>query len=204
MSLLRLLSAGKSLVGLKDVRSRYHLSSRELLPKFVSKANPFRVSTRPEPALFPAAPVNPETENIVPDSQEPRGGSNSTSNSVIPALAGKGHLPSPSLTSPRDGTRAPSLNHKYGEKWKALCFWLRPQVTKLPMPRFPKPLVQSELSLDGVKVVRNDLSDSDLEIVRAKPPAPTQDSGLSMAETTPSPASGWSRATDRTVGAGKI
>lgn len=29
--------------------------------------------------------------------------------------------------------------------------------------------VQGELSLDGVKVVRNDLSDADLEIVPAKP-----------------------------------
>jgi hypothetical protein len=33
-------------------------------------------------------------------------------------------------------------------------------------------MVQSELSLEGVKVVRNDLSDSDLEIISARcPPA---------------------------------
>ena len=31
-----------------------------------------------------------------------------------------------------------------------------------------RPLVQGELSLDGVKVVRNDLSESDLEIVEPK------------------------------------
>jgi hypothetical protein len=34
------------------------------------------------------------------------------------------------------------------------------------MPRFGKPAVQGELSLDKVKVVRSDLAHADLEVVR--------------------------------------
>jgi hypothetical protein len=41
---------------------------------------------------------------------------------------------------------------------------------KPAIPRFPKPPMQGELSLDRIKVLRNDLSDADLEIVPAKSP----------------------------------
>ncbi len=46
MSLLRLLTAGKSLVGLGDYQSRY-VARDGLLPKFGSKKNPFRATTTP-------------------------------------------------------------------------------------------------------------------------------------------------------------
>src|ERR1043166_2718282 len=64
MSLLRLLTAGKSLVGLKDGANRYSVARRGGLPKFVSKTNPFRASTLPEaiPAPQPgvlSAPTAP-------------------------------------------------------------------------------------------------------------------------------------------------
>jgi hypothetical protein len=39
---------------------------------------------------------------------------------------------------------------------------------KPAIPQFNKPAVQGELSLERVKVVRNDLSDTDLEVVPAK------------------------------------
>jgi hypothetical protein len=41
-------------------------------------------------------------------------------------------------------------------------------------PRYGKPAVQTELSLDKVTVVRNDLEESDLEIVTAKTDTSTQ------------------------------
>lgn len=46
--------------------------------------------------------------------------------------------------------------------------WRRPK--RAPIPRFNNPLVQAELSLDRVKVLRNDLSDSDLEVVPVRAP----------------------------------
>jgi hypothetical protein len=39
---------------------------------------------------------------------------------------------------------------------------------KPAVPQFSKPPVQAELSLDRIKVLRNDLSDADLEVVPAK------------------------------------
>ena len=41
----------------------------------------------------------------------------------------------------------------------------------------PEPVVQGELSLDKVKVIRNDLSDSDLELVAMGKPAQAGDAG---------------------------
>jgi hypothetical protein len=45
----------------------------------------------------------------------------------------------------------------------------KPKVEKPAIPEFSKPAVQGELSLDRVKVMRNDLSDADLEVVPVKP-----------------------------------
>ena len=42
------------------------------------------------------------------------------------------------------------------------------KVAKSSIPRFAKQPVQGHLSLDTIKVVRNDLSDADLEVTPAK------------------------------------
>jgi hypothetical protein len=48
MSLLRLLTTGKSLVGLKKPENRYHLPGQTALPKFGGKKNPFRATVFPD------------------------------------------------------------------------------------------------------------------------------------------------------------
>src|SRR5258708_32731579 len=50
MSLLRLLTTGKSLVGLKKPEHRYHLPGETALPKFGGKKNPFRATVFPDKA----------------------------------------------------------------------------------------------------------------------------------------------------------
>src|SRR5262249_2485535 len=56
--------------------------------------------------------------------------------------------------------------------------------TRSTIPRFSKTPVQGELSLDRVKVVRNDLSEADVEIITAKPaPKPKSDSAAPADET---------------------
>jgi hypothetical protein len=47
MSLLRLLSAGKSLVGIQAAETRYRLTEHRMLPKFGGKKNPFRRTEGP-------------------------------------------------------------------------------------------------------------------------------------------------------------
>jgi hypothetical protein len=50
---------------------------------------------------------------------------------------------------------------------------LNPFLHRAPEPKNERPIVQSELSLDTVKVVHNDLTDADVEIVPMKSrPAP--------------------------------
>ena len=46
----------------------------------------------------------------------------------------------------------------------------RVKMAKPAIPRFTKESVQGELSLDKIKVLRNDLSDTDLEVVQARQP----------------------------------
>ena len=81
----------------------------------------------------------------------------------------------------------------------------RGQPAKPIIPRFTKQPVQSELSLDKIKVVRNDLSDADLEVVTARQPAaptisapgPRSEEGTGVAQST------LGRVTTRIFGAGK-
>lgn len=47
MSWLRLLAAGKSLVGLSDGVSPYRVRNRDQLPKFEAASNPFRATVLP-------------------------------------------------------------------------------------------------------------------------------------------------------------
>src|SRR3954470_19407225 len=79
MSLLRLLTAGKSLIGVPSTPSRYKLSDPRSMPKFRSTVNPFKSKTAkveaaeagpsqsPAPAPAPAPPI----EKMEP-AQEPR------------------------------------------------------------------------------------------------------------------------------------
>jgi hypothetical protein len=68
-----------------------------------------------------------------------------------------------------------------------------------------KPLVQGELSLESIKVVRNDLSDSDLEIVPAgQPKAKKIEAPALAAPVKAEPAlTRWDRVSSRLFGAGK-
>ena len=178
MSLLRLLTAGKSLVGLKNAESRYHLPSERALPKFGKKKNPFRATVFPEkPGAGTAAP-----EPI----QVPSKGSDGTGGN---AVGGEREGEQLSREADPDGNNqktgsAGSVQNEGGpmkeernpldlparstSAVRAFLLWTRAKKAS-PFGRSNgQPMVQAELSLDGVKVVRNDLSESDLEIVRAR------------------------------------
>jgi hypothetical protein len=82
---------------------------------------------------------------------------------------------------------------------------VRVKESKPAIPRFPKPPVQGELSLDKIKVVRNDLSDADLEVIAAKVPAAPASSepALQTAKEVGVAESRWRGATAGLFGAGK-
>jgi hypothetical protein len=66
--------------------------------------------------------------------------------------------------------------------------------------------MQGELSLNKIKVVRNDLTDTDLEIARVKPPATQAANAPSsrVAEKGEPGGASWGRLAARVFGAGKM
>jgi hypothetical protein len=154
MSLLRLLTTGKSLVGVSDVESRYRVTRERLLPQFGSARNPFTSRGKAEPAPAEAPPSANCGGN---GGSEGGGGIEGASAEPAAARAG-GAL----------RLKAAALLSRWKGKIGGLLPRPRSKVVKPAITRFTKPPVQGELSLDKINVVRNDLSDADLEVVRAK------------------------------------
>jgi len=180
---MRLLRAGKSWVDGKESAVRYRLGDGRAMPKFGSAKNPFRSTAKatlgPEaqkplsPTLSPSDGEREKTEigaRTAPVRRNPE-------SKLTPAL-----LPERLRHSvvARAGTvRAPKSSGARGmlrgalSKVGWLVFGPRPNRAASPMPGLDKGPVQGELSLEKITPVRNDLSDADLEIVPAKPPAST-------------------------------
>ena len=208
MSLLRLLTTGKTLVGMKATESRYRLTSQRLLPQFGAARNPF--SSGGSSAPVPTEAHSPEDPGANGDSEERRG---------IPSSCGKSVADFPSAVQDRVVStsasgqcrkealrlRAVALLTGWRAKVSRLLGRPRGKTAKPAIPRFTKQPVQSELSLDKIKVVRNDLSDADLEVVAARQPVapaipapgPRSEEGTAVAQST------LGRVTTRIFGAGK-
>jgi hypothetical protein len=116
----------------------YRANKHVYLPKFGSIPNPFQPPARAEAAK--AGPVAAVT---------PAG------KAAAPVAAKTQKLPPWPPGPARAASWAGSLNPV--SLWRAA-----------PAPENPRPPVQSELSLDAVKVVHNDLSDADVEVVPVK------------------------------------
>ncbi|MCU0783911.1 MAG: hypothetical protein MUF81_07645 [Verrucomicrobia bacterium] len=190
MSLGRLLVAGKSLVGMRDGAGRYQVNKYVALPKFISPRNPFAATAKPEaPPLGAEMSAKDRKEKAVV----------ATANSD-PGAVGKKDF------QVAMGVRAARWISEWGEKLNPLPrLAKRPRPVKLAVPRLTKAPVQSELSLDKIQVVRNDLSDADFEVVPAKTPVavspgPTALASQARFEPAGSP---WNRVTTRIFGVGQ-
>ena len=132
------MAAGKSLVSGRGAMA-YRESKQAYLPKFGSPKNPFVAPAQNE---SPKAPL----ENPVAPMEKVS----------VPAWAKTQKMPTIS-SSP-----------------KSLATWTT-KLNPMTMLRgsqegktFSRPIVQTELSLDSVKVVHNDLTDADVEIIPMK------------------------------------
>ncbi len=151
MGLMQLLTVGRSLDRISDEPSRYKMTQQTLLPKFGS-VNATEVRAR---------------------------GLSETKNPVIaPAAAGKAKAAS--ATARNDRIKMNAVQQEMERKAAPVSAAPKPAfprgrwtLFRNPFAKAPKPEavtrapVQSELLLDAVKPVRNDLSDSDLELVEA-------------------------------------
>ncbi len=173
MSLLRLLTTGKSLVDVKANEHRYRLTSQRLLPQFGSAKNPF--TSRTESDTGHAEPGSPG------DHAEAAGGAPAEQRDM-PSLGaeqtpapqrGAGDRTEPAVAGGPCFAKALSLRtavvlSRWTARLRGLFPRRRPRKEKTGIPRFTKAAVQGELSLEKIKVVRNDLSDADVEIVPAR------------------------------------
>lgn len=172
MSLLRLLTAGKSLVGLKKSESRYHLPGEKSLPKFGSKKNPFRATVFPEKTesgVTGEAPTAPAAEN--PCGNDSSSEAEDTGQSEVTEKQYACSVPTDSKSEEGEKPEAASTQPAKRGGLKAFLLWRRVRKPKSANVFNTRPLVQGELSLDSVKVIRNDLSESDLEVVQGQPVA---------------------------------
>ena len=208
MSLLRLLTTGNSLEGVKSNESRYRLTRQRFLPQFGSVRNPFSsggnsasAQTEAHSPEDPGAKGASEARSSIPGSSEkPAAGFSSVVQDQAISLNGSRQERKETLRS-----RVVALLSRWRERVSRLLRGHRGKPAKPAIPRFTKQPVQSELSLDKIKVVRNDLSEADLEVVVASPPsAPTiSDQGSRSEEGPVVPQSALGQVTTRVFAAGK-
>jgi hypothetical protein len=206
MSLIRLLTTGRSLVNIRDGEGRYQETSQRLLPHFGAKRNPFSNSVKAEPTQTVRCASREHTPKVAP-----------TALPAIPASGGERKAASKSGRAGWGAWASSQLRSLIAvlRRWTdalldgckarlARLFAHRPsKAAKSAIPRFNKPPVQTELSLDKIKVLRNDLSDVDLEVVPAKAPTVPTTPATPAVEKPAVAENARERATEPVVGARK-
>ncbi len=157
MNLGKLLVAGRSIKSGCDKIS-YRVNKHVYLPKFGSAQNPFKSSPGVEP-------VKPETEIIA---------------APIPKVVAPVEANTPKLPTLAPG---PVRATSWASKLNPISMWRDPALAT----RSAQGPVQSELSLDSVKVVHNDLSDADVEVV----PIKSRTAGEAIVPVLPPPTKAW-------------
>ena len=172
MKLGKLLGAGKSFFGGQEPAA-YRADRSVYLPKFNEGKNPFSskaphvatpepgspktalsdaVSPAPAPAVVPAAALQPATQVVALEKPV-------VSAPALGPFAGEKPLLKPTAKPARAQQWAAKINQ----------LWAVAKPAPQAVPAGPMPNVQPELlSLDAVKVVHNDLSDADVEVVPMK------------------------------------
>jgi len=141
-------------MGAHDGECRYRINKRAALPKFISPRNPFAPARQPETPPLASAEVARKNRGQMPT----RAKLNST------AVA-------PTGLQAWVRERAARWIGDWKQRFNPLPQLPgRPGPARSAGPRFTKAPVQSELSLDKVRVMRNDLSDADFEVVPARTP----------------------------------
>jgi hypothetical protein len=153
MNPLSLLTKGKSFGGVKDRTGAYKLPSRSALPNFATPKRP--APTMPHPAPKPSQTALFE---------QPRP-------AVVAAVPAKRDGAAPIMPiAPATPPAMESIWHRAARCWAEFLA----RRTKPAIPRFPASTVQVELALEKVTVVRNDLTEDDLEVVTVNTGAPPE------------------------------
>ena len=173
MSLMRLLAAGSSIRGIKDRRSPYKMTQQHLLPKFgaskgVAEA---KAAATSEPVAAPLSSAVTEVGGATLENRSPSGGASDLDCSAPGTIGEAPTEPNPIYMSVIEGTAKSDVGE--GGLWRAWSAWRgfsrmrNPFATKSSPTKKGTEPVQGELLLESIKVVRNDLNETDLEVVPA-------------------------------------
>ncbi len=218
MSLLKLLSAAKSLDGSKPMPSPYRMKSSRFLPKFGSSKNPFARTAKSDPAKPAATQLEAESllESEPKKTQAPLQKAPVVKEAkpvVEPAkkVEVKPASVAPVPPVPPVPPAAPTVPTAKKDKSGSFGGWLKKlnPLAHLPKrqpgarsvkPKAARTAVQGELSLEKVRVIRNDLSDCDLEFVTTKTVVSTGTAGTVLPEKARPGLTTWGRLTSRVIG----
>jgi hypothetical protein len=164
---MNLLTKGRTIGGLKERPGRYKLLGHSVLPNFSGPKNPFPTTPHPEPEKAQPAPI--EQARPVPVPRKEEGMSAVAKVSVFArAMVEKRKKEEPRVATPFSAPPAQDQPPKPG-LWSQLAVipvgWVHKWIPRRATPPFPGATVQTELVLEKVKVLRNDFSEDDLEVV---------------------------------------
>ena len=166
MNLGKLLATGKSMISGR-VTAKYRENKNVYLPKFTPARNPFA-----QPATAAAAPELP----VAPKTQ--------------PTLVEVKTRPMPTLPESKPVKVEKPASAGWVSKISSVSIWRGWQAEV----KAQQAAVQAELSLEAVKVVHNDLSDTDVEVVPIKSrPAPAK----TVREVAPMEEKSWEPSSER-------
>lgn len=152
MNLGKLLNASTSIFGGGEPAS-YRLNTGGL-PKFNAGRNPFAPKAEPQPGAEPQS----GNEVVAEAPKAAAAQKEATPQAFKPVEAVDKSVQRQAVAAP---VAPPAKPAKHGWATRLNPF-------RAPEPSSPPLAVQSELSLDAVKVVHNDLSDADVEVVPVK------------------------------------
>jgi|HubBroStandDraft_1064217.scaffolds.fasta_scaffold187808_2 hypothetical protein len=153
MNPFRLLTKGSTIGGLKERPGAYKLLEKSVFPNFSGPKKPVPTlpqaePTSTQPALFRRLRPKPEKPALAKVASEP--------------------APEPLPTPAAAPARVKDLPAKPG-LWSRLpailAGWKSQWILRRKTRPFQSPAVQTELALDKVRVIRNDLCEDDLEVV---------------------------------------
>lgn len=202
MSLLRLLTVGRSLGTIRDQPSRYKMTEQALLPKFgATKQSEIVESPRAEMNLKAASAPSVEEKAIQKTAVEPAAAKEKGTKIMTAVETGFPAVNTAAAAEPKQAFPQ--------GRW---TIFRNPFGGALAKSKAAQAPVQGELSLDAVKPVRNDLRDSDLEVIRVSRPAPVEPVAVTSVVLAPPAAStappesvgpAWDRLKTQFFGAGK-
>lgn len=199
MGLMKLLAVGRSIGRFGNDRSPFKMTQQSLLPKFGSGKAP------EEPARGSDEKRNKAVAQTTLPTEPPLGANAATGNKTMNAVRAVEIEPPAEAVAPVT-VKQPVADRPAFPRGRWTLF--KNPFSKSGKSKSAAAPVQTELLLDLVKPVRNDLSDSDLEVVRVQPKPAVEVAErapvapVATEAVSPEPVA-WDRIKNQFLGAGK-